>query len=86
MEELGECVDRRASIEEHFEQKELVYEIRKFVVSLPDIERKIFVCRYWYLESQTDIAKRFGFSESKVNSVLHRIREKLKRHLKQEEF
>ena len=84
LDELGECVDFGVSIEERLEQKELIHGIRKFVAGLPDIERKVFVCRYWYLDSQTDIAKRFGFSESKVNSMLHRIRGKLKRYLRQE--
>ena len=52
--------------------------------SLPEIQRKVFVCRYWYLESIPEIAERFGFSESKVTAMLHRLREKLRKRLEME--
>lgn len=84
LEELQECVASRENIEEWYEQKELIRQVRAFAVSLPAVERNVFVCRYWYLDSASDIAKRFGFSESKVNSMLHRTRSKLKKHLMQE--
>lgn len=84
LDELRECVDHGANVEERIERKELIRKIRIFVADLPDMERKIFVCRYWYMDSKTDIAKRFGFSESKVNSMLHRTREKMRKYLKQE--
>ena len=40
----------------------------------------------WYLESTVDVAKRFGFSEAKVSAMLHRIRGRLGKRLKQEEI
>ena len=84
LEELQECVDSGENPEQRYEQKELVRQVRKFVAGLPDTERRVFVCRYWYLDSTADIAKRFGFSENKVSSMLHRIRGKLEKHLKRE--
>ena len=66
------------------QQKELACQVRNFVASLSDTERRVFVCRYWYLDSTAEIAKRFGFSESKVSSMLHRIRGKLEKHLMRE--
>ena len=53
---------------------------------LPETERKIFMCRYWYMDSITDISTRFGFSESKVTSMLYRIRGRLKVVLEKEGF
>ena len=44
-------------------------------------ERKVFVCRYWYFDSITDIAERFGYSESKVKMTLKRTRDRLKDYL-----
>lgn len=85
LEELQECVASNENIEERYEQKELIRQVRKYVTSLSDAERKVFVCRYWYLDSISDIAKRFGFTESKVNSMLRRTRVKLGNHLMQEE-
>lgn len=84
LEELQECVASSENIEQRFEQKELILQIRKFAAGLPDTERNVFICRYWYLDSISDIAKRFGCTESKINSMLHRTRVKLENHLAQE--
>ena len=81
LEELQECVANGENLEERYEQKELVRQVRKFVASLSDTERRVFVCRYWYLDSTAEIAKRFGFSENKVSSMLHRTRGKLEKYL-----
>ena len=86
LEELQECAANGESVEERYEQKELVRQVRKFVAGLSDMERKVFVCRYWYLDSTAEIAKRFGFSENKVSSMLHRTRGKLTKHLMREEI
>ena len=51
---------------------------------LPDTPRRVFLCRYWYLDSVADVAARFGFSQSKVKSMLARTRKKLLEHLKKE--
>ena len=81
LEELQECVANGENLEERYEQKELVRQVRKFVASLSDTERRVFVCRYWYLDSTAEIAKRFDFSENKVSSMLHRTRGKLEKYL-----
>ena len=86
LEELQECAANGESVEERYEQKELVRQVRKFVAGLSDTERKVFVCRYWYLDSTAEIAKRFGFSENKVSSMLHRTRSKLTKYLMREEI
>lgn len=49
----------------------------------PDV-RKVFVCRYWFFEPVSEIAKRFSFSESKVKSMLFHTRKKLKSYLTKE--
>lgn len=42
------------------------------------------MCRYWYMDAIQDIAERFGYTESKVTSMLHRSRKKLKYYLEKE--
>ncbi len=84
LEELRECTASGENLEERYEQKELIHRVRKFVAGLPDTQRRVFVCRYWYLDSTAEIAKRFGFSESKVSAILHRTRGKLEKILRQE--
>ena len=45
-----------------------------FIANLPTTERKVFLCRYWYLDSIEQISADFCFSNSKVKSMLHRTR------------
>ena len=66
------------------EATELAARINDFVLALPQAERRVFLCRYWYLDSVAEIAIRFGFSTSKVKSMLYRIRQQLRQTLEQE--
>ena len=86
LDELEECVYSADSTENMYLQKEFARDINYFLESLPEAERKVFLCRYWYLDSIADIAERFDFTESKVTSMLHRTRRKLKRMLEKEEI
>ncbi len=81
LEELQDCVSARNDVEALAEQRELIRIVRRFAEGLPEMERRVFVCRYWYLDSAKEIAARFGFTENKVNMMLHRIRGKLKKQL-----
>lgn len=84
LEELADCVSGRESTEDTVLRKELLSGINRFLEKLPPMERKVFLCRYWYLDSIQEIARRFGFSQSKTASMLHRIRGKLNRYLEKE--
>lgn len=86
LDELEECISGEDSIEQDYLRKELVRNINNFLGELPETERKVFMCRYWYMDSIEDVAERFGFSASKVTSMLHRTRGKLKRVLEKEGF
>ncbi len=55
--------------------------INEFLASLQTRERVVFVRRYWYSDDIKEIARRMGFSESKVKSMLFRLRKKLKEKL-----
>lgn len=82
--ELEDCISDGKSIEEETERKLLAEVIAAFVKSLPETEQKVFLCRYWYMDSVSSIATRFRFSESKVKSMLYRTREKLRVRLEKE--
>ena len=86
LEELAEGIEGNNSIEQELEQKRLSEVINTFVLGLPMMEQKVFLCRYWYMDSIDSICKQFGFSESKVKSMLYRTREKLKLVLEKEDF
>ena len=57
-----------------------------FLESLPETERLVFLSRYWYLDPISDIAEHFGFSVSKVTSMLRRTRGRLRQVLEKEEL
>lgn len=85
LEELAGCIPGK-SLEETMNERELSRILQKFVRDLPRTERRVFICRYWYLDPIANIAKEFGFSQSKVKSMLLRTRNKLKKELEKEEI
>lgn len=84
LDELSGCIPAPGGPEQALEVAELTALLNRFVRSLPDTERRVFLRRYWYLESIQDIADGFGFSRSKVKSMLHRTRSKLRVILEKE--
>ena len=85
LEELGECAGSDTP-EKAVQRRELALRFNQFLSTLPETERSIFLCRYWYLDSVGQIADHFGFSQSKVTSMLHRTRKKLKDALEKEGY
>ena len=84
LEELKDCVACLQNVEMEYERKELIRAYVKFLDTLPVTERRVFLCRYWYVDSVEAIAEKFGFSQSKVKTMLHRTRAKLRMQLAEE--
>lgn len=84
LEELAQCVPASEDVSSRLELKALTAAVNGFVKGLPPAERRVFLCRYWYLDPVADIAARFGFSQSKVKSMLARTRKKLRVYLEKE--
>ncbi|MBR6771966.1 MAG: sigma-70 family RNA polymerase sigma factor [Clostridia bacterium] len=59
--------------------------LNSFLSGLSYDSRRIFMKRYWYMQSISEIARETGFSESKVKMSLLRTRNALKSHLEKEE-
>ena len=85
LEELGECLDTRG-MEAEVTSRELTRVLNSFLASLAETERNVFLCRYWYMDTIETIAKITGFSRSKVTSMLHRSRGKLRKKLAEEGY
>ena len=66
------------------EGEELGECLNRFLTTLSQDNRVIFLRRYWYLDSISEIAVRYGMSESKVKTQLHRTRTKLHSFLEKE--
>ena len=82
-EELSACLPH-TSVEDTFAAKELEEALRRFLETLPQDKRMIFLRRYWFGESIGDIAGRYRVSEGKVKTSLHRTRNTLRQYLKKE--
>ena len=65
------------------EENELREAINGFLAKLPEEQRNLFLRRYWYLDSISDIARRFACSESKVKTTLLRCRKRLWEYLEE---
>ena len=77
LDEIAEFVSDTDSVEREIDRKELVKVIDDFLDRLPTDKKVIFVCRYWYFDSISDIAVRFGMTENNVSVTLNRLRLKL---------
>jgi len=84
--EMEECIPGRNDIEESFEAEALSQSINAFLSTCPEKQRNIFVRRYWFFDSISEIAGRYGYSQSKVKTTLFRMREGLKIHLQKEGY
>ncbi len=84
LEELGECVSHPDTVPEAVEAVEVSAILSDFLRSLPPAECDLFLRRYWYFDSVAQIAKRYGYSESKVKMTLGRTRDKLRAVLEKE--
>lgn len=85
-EEVADWLQSDQNVEQQVSEQALADEINHFLDRISDTERNVFVRRYWYMQSITEIADYHGFSESKVKSMLFRIRKKLYAKLKKENF
>lgn len=85
-EELEDVLSGENDPASKLEEKELSLILDDFLSSLPEAERRVFVCRYWYFDPVSEIASRFDYSESKVKMMLLRTREKLKKRLEKENY
>jgi len=86
LEEISELISDGESIENLLERRELLKSIEDFLDKLPENKRRIFVCRYWFFESVTEISNRFGITENSVSVTLNRLRKKLHKHLLERGF
>ncbi|MDE7206448.1 MAG: hypothetical protein K2N90_04715 [Lachnospiraceae bacterium] len=78
------CIPASNELEQKSESAEIGKALSAFLREQKKEMRRVFIQRYWYAQSIRDIAKDCGISESKVKSMLFRMREKLKIYLEKE--
>jgi len=80
LEELEEMISD-VDAETEFNRREIAKVINSFVLSLPEKQRSIFLCRYWYADSISQISSDFKMTENNVSVTLSRLRNKLRKYL-----
>ena len=81
LEELGDCVSDNDDVEQAMDRQELVRVIGEFLMSLSAKKRSIFLRRYWYAESVSEIACDCGMPQNTVSKTLERARKQLRTYL-----
>ena len=84
LDEIEECIPSGMSVETELEAKELGASINRFLSSLSKEDRFLFVRRYWYADSVSDLAAMTHGSPNRISVRLFRLREKLRNTLMKE--
>ena len=84
--EMEECIPAPDDTAASFEAKELGEAIGRWLRTLGEEKRTVFMRRYWYLDPVETIARRYGFGKSKVKMILLRCRKELKEYLEKEGY
>ena len=74
LEELSDLVSGKDDVEQAFDQKELTKAIDTFLDRLSPKKRSIFISRYWYTDSISEIAVRHNMNDGAESMTLNRIR------------
>lgn len=82
-EEMEQCIPDEAR-EREMESKELSSILDAFLRTQLKENQMVFLRRYWFADSISEIAARYGISESAVQMRLSRTKARLKRHLEKE--
>ena len=81
LDELAEILPGGETPESRCAAAELGGYITDYLKGITRQKRVVFVRRYWYCDGIKEIAQRYGYSESKVKSMLMRTRNGLKKYL-----
>ena len=79
LQELSECIPSSCSIQDP-ETKDI---LNRFLASLSERDRNVFIRRYYFLDDISEIGLKYGLKEAHVRTILMRTRKKLKRLFKE---
>ena len=84
LEEFGEIFSNGDDMSKYVDSSHLHNVINDFLKNLDNESKAMFVRRYFFFESISDIAEVLGISENKISVRLYRIRKKLAEKLREE--
>ena len=83
---MEQCIPAPDDVACRMEDRALIRALNGFLGTLSEEKRNVFLRRYWFLDSVSDIAKRFSWSESKVKTTLYRCRSQLRAYWEEEGY
>ncbi|MDD6827763.1 MAG: RNA polymerase sigma factor [Oscillospiraceae bacterium] len=84
--ELQQTIPANFDVEDSVSEAHLQDILNNYLRTLNPEKRRIFVRRYWYMDSIKDISEIYSISQSKVKVTLHRCRTELKTILESEGY
>lgn len=81
LDELAECISGNDDVEQEYNRNELARTIDSFIETLPRDKRYIFIRRYWYSDSISEIAQQVDMKDGTVSVILNRLRLKFHNYL-----
>lgn len=81
--EMEECIPFEHDMTGEIEAEELLNCINGFLAGISAQKRNVFIRRYWFCDPVSEISKRYGMGESRVKTMLYRLRADLKKYLEE---
>ena len=81
LDEMANCIPSSFSVEDEISAKEVAEMIGRFLETLDQPSRVMFVRRYWHADSIEELAELFHKSKHYISVRLSRIRKALKQYL-----
>ncbi len=86
LDELAFCLPSDEDTARKLEQQELASAISAYLREQPRNRRTIFIQRYYFASTTSDIAAEQGMTSEAVRQLLYRMRQELKEHLQSEGY
>ncbi len=86
LDELSDIIPDKNDVEEEIDRNALTASLNEFLSGQSELNRAVFVSRYWYFDSVEDISHRYNVSENNVYVILSRTRERLRKFLVEEGY
>lgn len=84
--EMEECIPGQSNVEEEIKVDALSQAITAYLGGCSEEQRNVFVRRYWFFDTIPEICKRYNFPQSKVKTMLFRMRRGLRDYLEKEGY
>lgn len=86
LDDFAEMLPDSTNVEQTAEYREIIAEINRYLGTLSETNRSIFVLRFFFFESIPDIAGRLGLGKKAVSAILYRTKKQIRKHLIKEGY